>query len=631
MYRASLVSLLVAVFAISAGPSTALASQADDLFQQALAAEQRGDVAQRDRLLEQTLQADPEHQLARWHSGQVLHNGKWQSLEQIERRVSSDPRWQEYRQRVAEGTDTLEAHAQLARWCRTEGLQLEKQWHWYNVLRHDARNREALGALKLRPYQGSYLTVEQIVEVQAAQKQAKADFDHYSAILKQAMREAERGDSSERRAGLKKISSITDPAAITAIVEVVLADGRYERRILSKFGTEKGEKLLRQIQQAGLAALAEMPQHEATLALLDVALDGSDEQIRREAAHALKYRQLTSFVPLLMAELAAPIEVDRKINTLPNGKISVMEDFYETHPLSVHKHTRSAAYLTQFVTTASTPVPGIPQGPGRTGMRATQITRVWTDRARDYANASARIARTEQIVAAENAEREAHNSRVQEVLKIVTGEDHGTDAAAWWKSWNYFNELNTPEELPTYQTAERLDYTVQHVSEFRYGNETHSCFVAGTPVWTQAGPVAIEKIQVGELVLSQSPHTGELDYRPVLRTSVGPPSATLKLSVGDDTIVATLGHRFWNSGTGWQMVKFIQPGDAIYRLGGSVDVQSIEKGVDAEAYNLDVGEFHTFFVGKSRILVHDITCPQATMTALPGVEKSTHELKLTAN
>src|SRR5690606_8669172 len=88
MYRASLVSLLVAVIAISAGPSTALASQADKLFQQALAAERSGDVAQRDRLLEQTLQADPEHQRARWHSGQVLHNGQWQSLEQIERRVA---------------------------------------------------------------------------------------------------------------------------------------------------------------------------------------------------------------------------------------------------------------------------------------------------------------------------------------------------------------------------------------------------------------------------------------------------------------------------------------------------------------------------------------------------------------
>jgi hypothetical protein len=615
MKMASIVSLFIAL-AIS---STSWANQADTLFQHAIAAEQAGRIADRDRLLTDVLSADPDHRLARWHSGQVLHNGKWQTLEKVERLVSSDPRWREYNDRVAEGEDTLLSHAKMARWCRGEGLQLEEQWHWHNVLRHDPANREALGALKLRPYRGAYLTKEQIDEYEAVAKQAKADFNRYSKELKAAMREVEQASDVERTAALKKISLVNDPAAIPAIVEVVLADAKSEKRIISKFGNEKGESLLRQMQRAAIGALAEMPDHEATLTLMDVAIYASDTDIRRDAAESLKYRELTAFVPLLMAQLSAPIEVDRKINTLPNGEISVFEDFYEAEPLSVHKHSRSSTYLTQFIRRASTDIPGIPRpGFGQRRLRATQITGVWSDRARDYANATANIVRTDEFIDAENAARETKNLRVQEVLKVVIGEDHGTDAAAWWKSWNYFNELNTPEDLPTYETSERLDYTVQQVSEFQLGGETYSCFVAGTLVWTQAGPVAIEKIKVGELVLSQNPHSGELDYRPVLRTSVGPPSSTVKLALNDDVIIATLGHRFWNTGRGWQMAKFLKTGDAIYRLGGTTDIQAVTKDTDAEAFNLEVGEFHTFFVGKSRVLVHDITCPQPTTSWLPG-------------
>jgi hypothetical protein len=44
------------------------------------------------------------------------------------------------------------------------------------------------------------------------------------------------------------------------------------------------------------------------------------------------------------------------------------------------------------------------------------------------------------------------------------------------------------------------------------------CFVAGTLVHTKDGPLPIEKIRVGDLVLSQPQMRGELSYRRVLQT-----------------------------------------------------------------------------------------------------------------
>jgi hypothetical protein len=44
------------------------------------------------------------------------------------------------------------------------------------------------------------------------------------------------------------------------------------------------------------------------------------------------------------------------------------------------------------------------------------------------------------------------------------------------------------------------------------------CFVAGTPVWADKGLVPIEKIKVGDLMLSKSDVTGEKAYKRVLQT-----------------------------------------------------------------------------------------------------------------
>jgi hypothetical protein len=145
-------------------------------------------------------------------------------------------------------------------------------------------------------------------------------------------------------------------------------------------------------------------------------------------------------------------------------------------------------------------------------------------------------------------------------------------------------------------------------------------------VWTLQGPKPIEHVAVGEMVLAQHPDTGELAYRPVTQTTLGPPTQTIELSLPGETIVATLGHRFWVNGRGWEMAKSLGSPMQLHAMDAAVEVGSLKKGEKLECHNLVVDEFHTFFVGESRVLVHDKTCPRPTVSVTPGLRRSAENL-----
>jgi hypothetical protein len=92
-----------------------------------------------------------------------------------------------------------------------------------------------------------------------------------------------------------------------------------------------------------------------------------------------------------------------------------------------------------------------------------------------------------------------------------------------------------------------------------------------------------------------------------------------KVSLDGEILYATTGHPFWVSGVGWRMVKELSDGAILHCVSGNVRVQSIEDSTDAEAYNLVVSDFNTYFVGKKGSLVHDITPRRPTDVVEPGV------------
>ena len=148
---------------------------------------------------------------------------------------------------------------------------------------------------------------------------------------------------------------------------------------------------------------------------------------------------------------------------------------------------------------------------------------------------------------------------------------------------------------------------------------THSCFPAGTPVLTIAGPQAIESIRPGDRVLTQDPQSGELAFECVQGTTLRPAAPLVKFTIGSQSLSSTKGHPFWAVGQGWRYAKHVKPGDRLHSFTGAVLVNAVEEERPAEAYNLVVSNQHDYFVGSDALLVHDNSPLPETTTLIPGL------------
>lgn len=126
-------------------------------------------------------------------------------------------------------------------------------------------------------------------------------------------------------------------------------------------------------------------------------------------------------------------------------------------------------------------------------------------------------------------------------------------------------------------------------------------------------------------MLSLDPETGELAYRPVVRRTVRPRTVITDLEVNGETIGATLAHPLWVAGRGWVQVKDLKAGDSLRGCGAFHSIFSTEEAQADLGFNLEVADFHTFFVGKSKILVHDSASIGDTGRKVPGLKLASGE------
>ena len=236
------------------------------------------------------------------------------------------------------------------------------------------------------------------------------------------------------------------------------------------------------------------------------------------------------------------------------------------------------------------------------------------------ANSAARVSRryaseaaaVEADVAAANQATAASNERILFVLANVTRQNFGPEPRQWWDWWSDYNEYERYEERPVYESNQASYETIPPPRQCE-------CFVRGTPVWTKIGQRAIETLELGDLVLAQDIETGQLSYKPVIGRTVRPPSAIVKISVSGEEIQATRGHPFWVAGVGWRMAKEIDGGAVLHGITCAPRIEAVEPAIDAEAYNLIVADFNTYFVGESGVLVHDNTPRKPTRATVPGL------------
>jgi RHS repeat-associated protein len=136
------------------------------------------------------------------------------------------------------------------------------------------------------------------------------------------------------------------------------------------------------------------------------------------------------------------------------------------------------------------------------------------------------------------------------------------------------------------------------------------CFVAGTLVQTQDGLKPIEEIKSGDKVLSSEPERNEPDkgqWQEVISTSVNVVSEVLEIKAGSEAFIVTPEHPFWMAGEGWTQARNLVCGAELLAKGGkAVRVTSIQRREGRfKVYNFEVANAHTYFVGKTGILVHN--------------------------
>ncbi len=141
------------------------------------------------------------------------------------------------------------------------------------------------------------------------------------------------------------------------------------------------------------------------------------------------------------------------------------------------------------------------------------------------------------------------------------------------------------------------------------------CVVAGTLVATPTGLVAIERLEVGDIVLAYDPETDEVVPQPVLDVITTEPKPTYNVvlrSANGETaqFEATDDHPWLNAAKEWRNTDELAAGDWLV-AGNGERFEVIEvrlTGNIEEAYTLTVDKLHTYIIGEAGIIVHNADC-----------------------
>jgi hypothetical protein len=137
-----------------------------------------------------------------------------------------------------------------------------------------------------------------------------------------------------------------------------------------------------------------------------------------------------------------------------------------------------------------------------------------------------------------------------------------------------------------------------------------NCFIAGTAVLAAVGVVAIEEIEVGDLVWAYDDTTGDVALKEVVQTFENETYELTTVRTNDgQEIASTPTHPYFVQEIGWILAKDLWAGDKLLNVNGDiVIVEWIQHEIfenPIATYNFEVKDYHTYFVGEQGILVHN--------------------------
>jgi hypothetical protein len=580
-HTTGLVLLILASFGIAARAETQASSPA---LRAILEAEAKGNFAERQKLLDELAQQSTDDEAAHWEQG-LLREGKlWKKFDEHVAAAKTKKALTDYRALRAKSEPTLKSQQELAAFCRKHNLKPQERVHLTAILELDPENEDVRKRLGYDRIDGRWQLHE---EVQAAQKAAAraalALKQHRTEIV--LIREGLANGKITRDEAVKQLIAMEEPGLIAA-----------------------WESLLSPLPagaDAVVETLKQLPYPEATQSLARHALfsPGSSEK----ATAALTDRDEHAYIPQLLAEMRSPWLATLQLLQAPDGRLlyrhSVYSDGQDKQQLAVFDQ---AFFLTGNLFNASVAAAGEAAG-------------------------AARLSEAQR--ASENSRIEQLNARITKLLRTITQEKNAESPQDWWLWWNDRNEIHVSGNKPLQQSYAFTSSVVVGQEPLPSlgspfgtprapGRQSKDCLAGGTPIVTELGPIAVDRIRMGDLVLAKHELTGELAFKPVLRTTVRAPEKLIRIQVGEETIRASGGHPFWVTGQGWTRARELKAGMVLHGASSPSEIKSIvEEEEPAKTFNLVVADFHSYFAGSAKVLSHDNTVRGSLEQIAPGVKK----------
>lgn len=607
---------------------------------------------ERNTALRQALRIDPKNETAHGLLGEVSYRGRWEAAEEIGKQMTEDSAlaatlaeyntrrdqieagfeyeynweipWYEQkgdasgiaRVKARMDRERAERHVKLGVWCEMKGLKEEAVAHFTTAVLlnpHDATTWRHLGYTR---YGGRWLTYAQVVtERREEMAQKHADRQWEPQLKRWAAQLAIPNRRAHAEASLAKVS---DPQAVPMIARV-LGGGPPDVQLVAV-------RMLERINT---------PTSTGRLAALAVSTDAAD--VARAAARVLRGRELRDYAGQLVDAIRPPMSYEMQPVDGPGSTGMLVVDSPRFRITRTYDAPPAFRLSTTFYGYVGRDFNGLPVVISGSDLRSIQndLLDGQTDREIDAESRirAAEVHTAEMLVTANLRAQQArrhmaadvraldeaiasarkYNPRIKETLQLAMDAPSSLadDDDVAWHRW-YYEKIGYRYDPPP------KEYAAINMLPRMSVPEILSCFAAGTPVRTLAGPRPIESIRCGDRVLAQDVETGALSFRAVLAVHHNPPDQTLRVALDHgDAVVCSRFHRFWRAGRGWAMARELKSGDVLRTLGGLSRVVKVEDAPVQPVFNLDVADARTFFVGESSMLVHDNTLPPPHPTVPP--------------
>ncbi|MHB8864105.1 MAG: polymorphic toxin-type HINT domain-containing protein [Pirellulaceae bacterium] len=612
VFRAGLLGgLLVAVIScligtrLSADTRRNQRREAEELVREALSYEAYGRDGDRQQLLDRALQLAPDQPSAHWHKGEVRVGSQWlPAFGPIE--SPNETRLREsYERQRATAVDSVDGQLALADWCAKHHLRAQETAHLNRILELVPDHAAARERLEYERVDSSWVQRRNLWQGVRQNRQIDESLKTWQRTLDELLGSLRRKAPAQTERIVNRLKTELAPNAVPAL-EIILGNDSEAAALV------------------GVQLLGHIQHHDAAASLARQAVLTPWPPVATAALDQLQNRPPDHYVPLWLAELSTPIE-SRIQAGLINGRM-----LYR-HELTRETQTQRQSTLLETVMDRQRNQVRMPAGNNANtrivrgtsmvlGLAPPEMLAMADAQTTAYARELERTRQNQRI--------EAMNDRLYQALTVATGQSLERTPQAWWSWWDSENGVafNGGKQYDyRYFQDVRIYQDVRPLLQSAANGSSPSrveCFVAGTPVWTITGAVDIEKVRIGDLVLSQDLNTGELKFQPVLQTSQRPPERLVKICLATrygDTLEGSGGHPLWVAGEGWVKLRDLTSGMVLHGVDGTTLVRDVEPGSTQETFNLVVDDFHTYIVGNRRLLCHDNTARRPTSAVVPGL------------